>query len=149
MKKYLKFLIIPLLSLTSLCSCMEIHRNLSADEIHIMKKAYYQTYVEPNEADPRKLTEIKYYDILFNKGDIDGGTIAVAVWEKYEDTDQWNLEIENGTFSFTYEMFILAYRFRKNEFVTMENAVELNVLSCEELQQFFQKLDEYKGFTEA
>jgi len=148
MKKVLKILTISFLPLILLCSCDRIIKNLTADQIHIMTVAYYETYVLGNETDQRTIDDIKRYEDLLKKAEKDGDTLALTVWEKYDDIGDWNIELEKGVFSFANEFLILAYRFRKNEFITVENAVSLNVISYDELKECFLKLNEYKGFME-
>lgn len=140
-KKGLIFLIC-----SCLFSCGPINNpDPSVFENLTMKDAYYDAYIYPNNPNASR-EETVYYKFLLKKS-YKGNSIFFVAWNKYEENTNWKLSISNVEFLFSCEIDLLVFHFDSKTFLSVEESVNGELLSFEELRSCFKKLPEYISVT--
>ena len=130
----------------SLFSCGPINNpHLTAFENLTMKDAYYDEYIYPSNPNASR-EETVYYKFLLKKS-YKGNNIFFVAWDKYEENINWKLSIYNVEYSFSCEINFLIFQFDSKTFISVEESVNEEMLSFDELKSCFEKLPEYISVT--
>lgn len=128
-----------------LLSCVSRDSPPSAYVNFLIKDAYYNTYIYPNNPDAIK-EETTYYKFLYWKKFKEENIYLIA-WNKNEEITDWKLLFDNVEYSFSCEINMLVYQFDSKIFISLEESVKEGMYSFSELNSYFKKIPEYISVT--
>lgn len=131
---------IPFL-LTS-CWWLNDSDGITVHERYASQRAYFEKYIKPINPDADK-GSFSAYQFLKKKIDVNKRTLLLAAWEKYNDEENWYLEIESVRFEFTCRLSISTYSFHSKDFISVQDCYLSGLMTMEELEGAFNLLNEY------
>lgn len=137
----LTFLLLFLSPLLSSCVSSDVN-NITSNMVVRIKKDYCNEYILPNDPDAY-WDDVEFYQFLrrYTDKEYTGSNFYLIAWDVYEETEEWNLTIDNTTFSFSHEVRFLVYRFKTKTFFTIEEAYNEEFFSLENLSKGLERLD--------
>lgn len=114
----------------------------TAQQIYEMKQEYFKQILFPSN-NQISFDDVKFHQIL-NKKSFNDEFALLTIWDVFENTESWNLEINGKQFCFSHEITVLTYLTGEKRFLTLDKSVnDFNVYSIKELENYFAKTELY------
>ncbi|MGB4695666.1 MAG: hypothetical protein WBH29_04570 [Bacilli bacterium] len=122
-----------------LSACVTSLSEISTHMRMTIKKEYLKQFLLPEDPDAR-LEEVEYHQFLRRFRD-DKGYVYLIAWEVDEETEAWELEIGESNYRFEHEVRFIAYRSSTKTFHSLEEALELSLITIAGFEKALEKWD--------